>query len=42
MVSYIPEKGESKAEQKGQWALGAKTEKQVQPVADHCIEPVMS
>lgn len=40
-LTYIPKKGESKVEEKGQWELGVKTEKQSQPVADNCIEPVV-
>lgn len=40
-LTYIPKKGKSKVEEKGQWELGVKTEKQLQPVADNCIEPVM-
>lgn len=40
-LMYIPKKGESKVEEKGQWEFEFKTEKQLQPVAENCIDPVM-
>lgn len=33
-LSYIPKKGDRKAEEKKPWKLGVKTEKELQPVAD--------
>lgn len=40
-LSYNPKKGDRKAEEKKPWKLGVKTEKQLQPVADNCMKPVM-